>query len=199
MDRRQACQLFAAAATGSLAGLLPRPVYSQDQPVVLITAPYLAAKYLAPQESPSSLVMSRDERGERFVVTGRALDNDRPVANASIYVFHADADGFYTTDGLNSDENARLFGTLRTDAGGRYRYDTIRPRGYSDLSAHVHQVVRADGYKPRLFDLWLEDDPVLMRNRLTGRNMPPQIFIRPVWRDVTGVWRATHDIEMLPE
>lgn len=199
MNRRQACQLVAAAASGSFAALLPRPAHSQDQPIVLITPPYLAPKYVAPLNAPSNIVMSQDERGERFVVSGRALDKGRPVANASIYVFHADADGFYTRDGLNSDENARIFGTLRTDAGGRYRYETIRPRGYGDLSAHVHHVVRAEGYKPRLFDLWLEDDPVLVRNRLTGRNMPPDIFIRPVTRDASGVWRATHDIEMLAE
>jgi hypothetical protein len=63
----------------------------------------------------------------------------------------------------------------------------------------VHQVVTAQGYKPRLFDLWLGDDPILLRNRATGRNMPPEIFIRPVTRDAAGVWHATHDIEMLPE
>jgi protocatechuate 3,4-dioxygenase beta subunit len=71
-------------------------------------------------------------------VTGRALDNGRPVAGVSIYVFHADADGLYSRDGRNSDENARLFGALRTDAEGRYRYETIRPSGYGDLSSHVH-------------------------------------------------------------
>jgi protocatechuate 3,4-dioxygenase beta subunit len=160
----------------------------------------LAPKYVAPVDAPSAIVIAgTNERGDRFVVTGQALDNGRPVAGVSIYAFHADADGLYTRDGRNSDQNARLFGMLRTDANGRYRYETIRPSGYGNQSAHVHQVVTAQGYKPRLFDLWLGDDPILLRNRATGRNMPPEIFIRPVTRDAAGVWHATHDIEMLPE
>ena len=171
--------------------------FSQTQTSVLIPAPYLAPKYVAPVDAPSVIIMAADEPGDRFIVTGQALDTGRPVAGVSIYVFHADAEGFYTRDGHNSDENARLFGTLRTDANGRYRYETIRPSGYGGLSAHVHQVVTAHGYKPRLFDLWLGDDPILQRNRASGRNMPPEIFIRPVTRDAAGIWHASHDIEML--
>lgn len=198
MKRRDLLQLVVAGAAGSLTHAVPRRAHGQEND--LIPPPYLAAKYIAPATAASAIVIAGTaERGDRFVVIGRALDNGRPVANASIYAFHADAGGFYTRDGLNSDENARLFGTLRTDAAGRYRYETIRPGGYSDLSAHVHHVVRADGYKPRLFDLWLGDDPVLARNRLTGRNMPPEIFIRAVTRDAAGVWHATHDIDMLRE
>jgi protocatechuate 3,4-dioxygenase beta subunit len=170
------------------------------QTKLLIPAPYLAPKYVASPDAPSSIVIADpNERGDRLVVTGRALDNGRPVAGVSIYAFHADADGLYSRDGRNSDENARLFGALRTDADGRYRYETIRPKGYGDLSSHVHHVINAPGYKPRLFDLWLGDDPILRRNRTTGRNLPPQEFIRQVTRDSNGVWHVTHDIEMLRE
>jgi protocatechuate 3,4-dioxygenase beta subunit len=170
------------------------------QAKILIPAPYLAPKYVAPPDAPSSIVIAGlKERGDRLVVTGRALDKGRPVAGVSIYVFHADADGLYSRDGRNSDENARLFGALRTDAKGRYRYETIRPHGYGDLPSHVHQVIKAPGYKPRLFDLWFGDDPILRRNRSTGRNLPPEEFIRGVTRDSEGVWHVTHDIEMLRE
>jgi protocatechuate 3,4-dioxygenase beta subunit len=195
MHRRHALELMAAGAATALGGFA-RPVHAQD--VVLIPEPFLAPKYGAPADAPSDIVIAGTaERGDRFVVTGQVASMGRPIAHASIYAFHADADGFYTRDGLNSDEHARIFGTLRTDANGRFRYETIRPGGYGDLSAHVHHVVRADGYMPRLFDLWLGDDPVLARNRLIGRNVPPEIFVRAVSRDAAGVWRATHDIEMI--
>ena len=119
------------------------------QAKILIPAPYLAPKYVAPPDAPSSIVIAGlKERGDRLVVTGRALDKGRPVAGVSIYVFHADADGLYSRDGRNSDENARLFGALRTDTKGRYRYETIRPHGYGDLSSHVHQVIKAPGTSP---------------------------------------------------
>ncbi len=185
-------------ALGAVLLLASVAVFSQTP--LQIPPAYLAPRYLAPPDAPSHVVIAgTSERGDRFVVTGTALNNGRPVTGVSIYAFHADADGFYTRDGRNSDENARLFGTLRTDANGRYSYETIRPGPYGGTSAHFHHVVRATGYKPRLFDLWLGDDPVLARNRISGQNMPPEIFIRPVTRDPQGIWHATHDIEMLPE
>lgn len=102
---RVAMLLIASVLLASLA----RP-----QDTELIPKIYLAPKYVAPRDAPSNTtVAGRDERGDRLIVTGRALDQGRPVAGVSIYAFHADADGLYTRDGRNSDENARLFATLR--------------------------------------------------------------------------------------
>ena len=168
----------------------------------LIPEPYLAPKYVAPPDAPSDTVIAgRDERGERLVVTGRALDRGRPVAGVSIYAFHADADGLYTRDGRNSDENARLFAALRTDAEGRYRYETIRPGGYDGLAAHVHHVVTAAGFKPRLCDLWLGDEPYFAPRRTAGLPLSQgeAMFVRMPTRDAGGVWRVTHDLEMLAD
>jgi protocatechuate 3,4-dioxygenase beta subunit len=178
--------------------LLTSTAWSQDTD--LIPKPYLAPKYVAPRDAPSNTVIAGgDERGERLIVTGRALDGKRPVAGVSIYAFHADADGLYTRDGRNSDENARLFATLRTDAEGRYRYETIRPRGYDGLAAHVHHVVTAAGYKPRLCDLWFGDEPYFAPRRNAGLPLSQGVamFVRIPTRDQDGVWRVTHDLEML--
>lgn len=175
---------------------------ASPQDTELIPPPYLAPKYVAAPDAPSNTVIAgRDERGERLVVTGRALDQGRPVASVSIYAFHADADGLYTRDGRNSDENARLFATLRTDAEGRYRYETIRPRGYDGLAAHVHHVVTASGYKPRLCDLWFGDEPYFEPRRNAGLPLSEgdAMFVRMPTRDANGVWRVAHDLEMLPD
>ena len=166
----------------------------------LIPPAYLAPRYVAPPDAPSDTVIARsDERGDRLVVTGRALDQGRPVAGVSIYAFHADADGLYTRDGRNSDENARLFATLRTDAEGRYRYETIRPRGYDGLAAHVHYVVTATGYQPRLCDLWFGDEPYFAARRNAGLPLSEGVamFVRMPTRDADGVWRVIHDLELL--
>jgi len=87
----------------------------------------------------------------------QVTDEAKPLAGVSIYVSHSDAKGLYTIDGSNSDENARLHGAMRSDANGRYRYETIRPKGYGNAPAHVHCVATAPGYKPRTFELWFED------------------------------------------
>jgi protocatechuate 3,4-dioxygenase beta subunit len=188
---------FKAALIASL--LLAPAAFSQSPE--LIPRPFLAAKYIAPADAPSSIVIAGpNEPGDRMIVTGRALDNGRPVAGVSNYAFHADADGLYARDGRpNADENARLFGTLRTDADGRYRYETIRPGGYKDLAPHVHHVVNAAGYKPRLCDLWLADHPYFAHRRDAGLPLSagPPMFVRTPTRDACGVWHVEHDLEML--
>jgi protocatechuate 3,4-dioxygenase beta subunit len=170
----------------------------------LIPAEYVTERYVAPPDAPSSIVVAgTEEPGERFVVTGRVLDGNRPLAGISIYVFHTDADGLYARDGINNDENARLHGAMRSDAEGRYRFETIRPKGYDGEPAHVHYVVIAPGYKPRMFDLWLADDPILERRRKEGlpelwyESAPGRVLIRPVRRDANGTWHATRDLDML--
>jgi protocatechuate 3,4-dioxygenase beta subunit len=169
----------------------------------LIPAPYLSPKYVAPPDAPSSIVVAgKDEPGERFIVTGQVMDGTRPLAGVSLYVFQADADGLYTRDGSNSDQNARLHGALRSDANGRYRFETIKPKGYGGAPAHVHYVATAPGYKPRLFDLWLADDPIIEQRRKAGMpdpGPPGMVVVRPVTRDAGGVWHATRDLEMLRE
>ncbi len=195
MNRRRVVQLLGATAVGFFHH---RVVRSQNTD--LIPKPYLAPKYVAPADAPSDTVIAgRDEPGERLIVTGRALDQERPVAGVSIYAFHADADGLYTRDGRNSDENARLFATLRTDAEGRYRYETIRPKGYGGLAAHVHHVVIANGYKPRLCDLWFGDEPYFAPRRNAGLPLSQgeSMFVGIPTRNADGTWRVIHDLEML--
>jgi protocatechuate 3,4-dioxygenase beta subunit len=169
----------------------------------LIPAPYLSSKYVAPANAPSSVVVAgNDEPGERFIVTGQVLDGTKPLPGVSIYVFQADADGLYTKDASNSDQNARLHGAMRSDASGRYRFETIKPKGYGGAPAHVHYVLNERGYKPRMFDLWLADDPLIEERRKAGTPVPGapgQVVVRPVTRDTAGVWHATRDLEMLRE
>ena len=139
-------------------------------------APYLEPRFLAPTDAASSVVVAgNDEPGERLVVTGLVLDGDRPVAGASVYVFQTDAQGRYTADGSADGElNPRLHGAMRTDANGRYQYETIRPGSYNSNAAHVHYIVRAAGFAAQLLDLWFDDDPVLLARRNAGLpEIPP--------------------------
>jgi protocatechuate 3,4-dioxygenase beta subunit len=186
----------------------------QSQVPELVPAVYLSPKYMAPQNAPSRIVVAGpDEPGERLVVTGRVIDGTKLIAGASVYVFHTDVKGFYAP-GVSADDaelNPRLHGALRTD--GRYQYETIRPGSYSGNAAHVHYIVVAAGYRPRIFDLWFQDDPILvallqageplipqsMRNNPVYRAAPDLIAIRPVERDTTGTWHAVRDLDMSPE
>jgi protocatechuate 3,4-dioxygenase beta subunit len=194
--------------------LLGSGVSFASQAQELIYAPYLAPQYTAPPNAPSSAVIAgKDEPGERLIVTGRALDGTRPVAGVSIYAFHADLQGRYAP-GLNSPDgelNPRLHGALRTDKQGGYRYETVRPGSYHNNPAHVHYVVIAHGYKPRMLELRFADDPILAARREAGeqdvqpgilngpvcRSLPDCVVISPVIRDAQGVWHASRDIQMI--
>jgi protocatechuate 3,4-dioxygenase beta subunit len=179
----------------------------------LVPAPYLAPRFTASSDAPANVVIAgATEPGERLAVTGQVLDGAEPIAGASIFVFQTDAAGRYARDKSGSDAelHPRLWGLLRTDRQGRYRYETIRPGSYDGNAAHVHYVVKAAGYKARLLDLWFEDDPILVARRAAGEpEIPPGIRnspyyrassdvveIRPVTRDANGVWHATRDVRM---
>jgi len=194
---------------------LGAPVLTQGRG--LIVPEYLAPQYTAPSNAPSTVVIAgTGEPGERMVVTGRTLVGETPVAGVSIYVFHTDMKGLYAPgiSDLNAAElNPRLHGSLRTDAQGRYQYETIRPGGYDNGPAHVHYVVKAPGYEPLLLSLQFDDDPVVVGRRKFGlpllapdafkngpcKSRPDCVLTRPVARDGDGVSRVTRDIQMVPE
>jgi len=59
------------------------------------------------------MVRIYSEPGQRLIVAGQVTDGIKPLAGVSIYVFQTDANGQYTTDGSDPDENARLHGAMR--------------------------------------------------------------------------------------
>lgn len=174
---------------------------------------YLAPQYVAPDDAPSKVVIAgRDEPGERLIVTGRTLDGKKPVAGVSLYVFHTDAEGRYAigVDNRAGEYNPRLHGALRTDAEGRYQYETTRPGSYDDGPSHVHYVVSAAGYEPLLLALQFQDDPIVMRQAKSGAPLnldafkngpckarPDCVLTQPVTRDARGVAHVIRDIQMV--
>lgn len=86
----------------------------------------------------------------------------KPVADALVYVYHTDARGLYSENGMD-ESNPRLFGYMKTDAEGRYAYTTIRPGHYPDenepVEQHVHYEISAVGFKPLITRVGFADDP----------------------------------------
>lgn len=78
--------------------------------------------------------------GTVIVVTGRVLDkNCKPVANAWLDFWQADAAGAYDNSGY------RLRGHVFTDANGVYRIETVVPGEYPGRTPHIHVKVKATG------------------------------------------------------
>jgi protocatechuate 3,4-dioxygenase alpha subunit len=69
--------------------------------------------------------------GERVTLSGRVLDGDaRPVSDAVLEVWQADADGRYAHPEHGAgprDARFRGFGRVWTDAAGAFRFSTVKP------------------------------------------------------------------------
>ncbi|MFD7910998.1 MULTISPECIES: intradiol ring-cleavage dioxygenase [unclassified Streptomyces] len=69
----------------------------------------------------------------------RASAGCRPVTDAAVDIWHADASGAYSTGGATF-----LRGTQVTDGAGRSTFRTIVPGWYAGLAPHIHFKVRPD-------------------------------------------------------
>jgi protocatechuate 3,4-dioxygenase, beta subunit len=159
------------------------------------------APRVADMNAPSKItIATKEEPGERLIVTGQLFgpDGKTQLAGASIYVYHTDAEGLYTPE-TNDNRNPRLRGYMRTDAQGRYEYNTIKPAPYPNnrIAAHIHYVVNAPGYLERIFEIVFEGDPnINERMRADAAKDGGAFSIRTLTRDQQGVWHCTQDIKM---
>jgi len=116
-------------------------------------------------------ITTANEPGKKIRVLGTVKKRDgQPVANALVYLYQTDTRGWYSAEsphvgGNSGDMNhARLFGYVRTNAEGKFELQTIKPAGYpqSDLPAHIHVHVWADGFKPFVNEFLFDDDERLV-------------------------------------
>jgi protocatechuate 3,4-dioxygenase beta subunit len=78
------------------------------------------------------------------------MDNARPIANATIELWHADASGNYHPNNNGAitsykPEDIALRGFIKTDEAGAYSFTTIYPGEYSGRTRHIHVKIKADG------------------------------------------------------
>jgi len=111
--------------------------------------------------------------GKKIKVIGSVKDSDgKPVAGALVYLYHTDSRGWYAADAPHvlqyegDIRHARLFGYVKTDKNGLFELHTIKPAGYpkSDLPAHIHVHVSANGYRAFGTEFLFDDD-----ERLVGK------------------------------
>jgi protocatechuate 3,4-dioxygenase beta subunit len=138
-------------------------------------------------------IAPKGEPGAPMTIEGVVLSSrGKPAANVVVYAYHTNAAGIYPPAG---NRHGALRGWTRTDAAGRYRFDTIRPGAYPgrEVPEHVHMHVIEPGVGTYYIDnLEFLDDPLLTRRRTDGR-AGSGLFM-PELRD--GVWYARRDIAL---
>ena len=119
-------------------------------------------------------ITTADEPGKRILVTGTIRNKEgKPVAGAIVYLYQTDTRGWYAASqphvgGNEGDRrHARLFGYVKTGANGKFELHTIKPSGYpnSDLPAHIHIEITAEGYPTMVTELLFDDDDRLQGER----------------------------------
>jgi protocatechuate 3,4-dioxygenase, beta subunit len=113
----------------------------------------------APHTLTSDVDIARGERGEPLVLDGvvRQADGKTPAPGVIIYLHQTNAEGLYANGGSEdvwSRRHGRLRGWAVSDAEGRYRFRTIKPAPYPDMTmpAHIHLMIGEPGRRPYYID-----------------------------------------------
>jgi protocatechuate 3,4-dioxygenase beta subunit len=133
----------------------------------------------SPRRKPGDLI-ALDGKGEQCLVTGRVTDEKgNPIANATVDVWQANAEGFYDVQQPDIQPERNLRGLFTTDENGEFWFRSIVPRFYPipvdgpvgrllqathrhpNRPAHVHFLVTAQGHRPLITHLFVKDCPYL--------------------------------------
>lgn len=136
---------------------------------------------------PNGANICLDHKGEPTLVRGRIMDVDgQPVKGATIDVWQTNDDGFYDVQQKGEQPEYNLRGVFKSDAEGRYWFQTVKPRFYpipddgpvgkllGDLArhpnraAHMHFIVTAEGYDEIITHIFTPDCPYLKEDTVFG-------------------------------
>jgi len=166
---------------------------------------------LGPYEGMPKKIASRSRiapagaPGEPLVLTGRVLGPDgKPRPQIIVYAYHTNAEGIYPPPdpprSTASNHHGQLRAWAKTDAKGRYVFETIRPGGYPSgrEPQHIHMHVIEPGCATYFIDeLLFSDDPRLtaeLRERIS-RGFGGKAIVTPM-RDAAGTWHVVRDIHL---
>jgi protocatechuate 3,4-dioxygenase beta subunit len=137
-----------------------------------LAAPLLAGETIGPLDHDLTRQNDAEPLGERITISGRVLDeHGNPLAGALVEVWQANASGRYAhlSDQHLAplDPNFSGAGRCLTDAGGAYRFITIKPGAYPWRNhpnawrpAHVHFSVFSPLFEQRLItQMYFPGDP----------------------------------------
>ena len=174
---------------GAIAGFampelaLPRLAFGQELPLTpqcdadpKATQAQTEGPFFKPK-SPLRSDLRAELKGTPVIVTGLVVTRAcKPLANALVDLWHADADGEYDNRGF------RGRGHQFTDAQGRYRFDTVRPARYTGRTAHYHVKVQAANGPVLTTQLYFPGEPGNRRDPLYRRELELRFAAESVGR-----------------
>ncbi|NIA69401.1 hydroxyquinol 1,2-dioxygenase [Pelagibius litoralis] len=130
--------------------------------------------------------MKRDYEGEILLVEGFVKDPDgEPIAGAELDIWQTAPNGLYSSQDP-AQETYSFHGIQTTDADGRYAFTTVKPVSYTVPTdgpageilnatgrhpwrpSHLHFIVKAEGHRPLVTEVFPDDDPYLDEDTVFG-------------------------------
>lgn len=146
-------------------------------------------------------IAAAKEEGERMEISGTIYQKDgkTPAAGVILYVYHTDVKGEYTPSAtqVHARKHGHLRGWVKTDAQGRYQFNSIRPAAYPNqrFAAHVHPIIK----EPNKNEYWIDEyqfegDPLLtQKDRDNVENRGGSGIIK-LTKNEKGTWIGKRDI-----
>ena len=155
----------------NISALLSNPQFDSIRPET-------SFRELIKQHSAAGVVtmVTNNEPGTKITVRGQLKDvNGNSLKDHLVYVYQTNYRGWYGSDRVHfnmmsgDERHARLFAYLKTDAQGKFEFNTIQPQGYpqSDLPAHIHIEVFDKNRSVFISELLFDDDDRLVGERRT--------------------------------
>lgn len=150
------------------------PLIPMPNAIKSLRAPVYGYGSVKPEDADLTRQHAGAPQGERIIVAGRLIDDSgKPIPNALIEIWQANAAGRYTHKGDQHsaplDPHFDGNGRVMTDANGNYRFVTIKPGAYPWRNhanawrpAHIHFSLFGLGYLSRLVtQMYFPGDPLL--------------------------------------
>jgi len=168
------------AVAGTETTLAATPACADDdEPTVEQTE----GPYFTPRSPRRRVLRTKGMTGTPLLLTGRVLTTRcRPIANAQLDFWQADAKGVYDNSGY------RLRGYQRTDSKGRYRLETVVPGLYPGRTRHIHVKAQAPRQPVLTTQLYFRGE----RANASDGIFVPELLVRGL-RKANGRWSARFD------
>lgn len=162
----------AAAATGMLPAWAAELVATPAQ----MRGPFYPIDFPLDQDNDLTRVKGRDgvAHGDLTDVTGRILDRSgQPQAGVRVEIWQVNGYGRYHHPGDDSDlpldPSFQGYGSAVTDAGGAYRFRTVKPLAYPGRAPHIHFALTRQDFGTFVTQMYVAGAPENERDFLLAR------------------------------